>query len=107
MIGITAAAFLCAQPAVTDGDSLICADRTRVRIWGIDAPERHEPEGPASTRALARIVRGHDLRCQPKGRSHNRVVARCFLGSLDIGGEMVRGGFAQDWPKFSGGLYSR
>ena len=102
-----AAALICASPGVVDGDTLRCNDGTRIRLWGIQAPERHEPAGPASTRALARIVTGKTLVCEAKGRSYERVVARCWIGRTDVAGEMVRQGQAVDWPRFSGGLYAR
>lgn len=31
---------------VTDGDTIVLMDRTRVRLHGIDAPERDQPYGP-------------------------------------------------------------
>ena len=104
---LAAAAFICAQPSTIDGDTWRCADGTRVRAWGIQAPERSDPGGPASTRALSRLITGKTLRCERKGKSYDRIVARCWSGKLDIGGAMVRGGWASDWPRFSGGLYSR
>jgi len=103
---ILAAAFVCVQPGVIDGDTLRCQDGQRVRLWGIDSPERHHPTGPAATRALTAIVGGQTLHCEPKGKSYSRVVARCFVGRRDLAGEMVRQGWAVDWPKFSGGFYS-
>jgi endonuclease YncB( thermonuclease family) len=105
---IAAAVFLCASPGVIDGDTLRCQDGTGVRVWGIQAPERHEPAGPAATRAMTNITRGVDLRCEPKGRSYERVVARCWTpAGRDIAAEMVDQGHAVDWPRYSGGEYAR
>lgn len=103
----TAQTFQCVRPGVIDGDTLICEGGTRVRLWGIQAPERHEPAGPASTRALAQIVQGKTLACQPKGKSWERTVGRCWIGSTDVSAEMVRQGQAVDWPKYSRGYYAR
>jgi micrococcal nuclease len=102
-----AAAFLCLHPGAVDGDTLRCGDGTRVRIWGIQAPERHHPEGPASTRALSRLIAGKVLTCQPRGKSYDRVVALCTVDGRDVAAEMVRQGQAADWPRYSGGLYAR
>lgn len=106
---LAAAVFLCASPGVIDGDSLRCQDGTRVRVWGIQAPERHHAEGPAATRAMGEIIRRTDLRCERKGKSYDRVVARCRRTSdgRDIAAEMVRQGHAVDWPRYSGGEYAR
>lgn len=106
---LAAAAFLCASPGVIDGDTLRCHGGTRVRIWGIQAPERHHPQGPAATRAMDRIIGRSDLRCEPKGKSYDRIVARCrrTADGRDVAAEMVRQGHAVDWPRYSGGEYAR
>ena len=41
---------------VTDGDTIVLMDRTRVRLHGIDAPERDQPYGPIATAALEYMV---------------------------------------------------
>ena len=67
-----------------------------MRIWGIQAPERHEPGGAAATRAMSRIGGRADLTCQRKGTSYQRVVARCRLPSgQDVAAELVRQGVSR------------
>lgn len=104
---ILAAAFICAYPAVHDGDTFRCHDGPRVRLWGVDAPELKTSAGPASTRALVRIVAGKTLACTPRGHSYDRIVALCTINGRDVAGEMVRQRQAVDWPKFSKGFYAR
>jgi endonuclease YncB( thermonuclease family) len=100
--------FVCERPSTTDGDTFRCASGTRVRVWGIQAPERADPGGPASSRRMAELLAGQTLRCEPKGKSYNRVVAQCFTRQgRDIAAEMVRSGHALDWPEFSRGAYAR
>lgn len=99
--------ILCADPRVIDGDSFACDGNLRIRLWGVDSPERHTPEGPAATRALSNITRGQTLVCKAKGHSYDRTVAQCWIGRMDVGGEMVRRGQAVDLPKFSHGYYAR
>ena len=41
---------------ITDGDTIVLMDRTRVRLHGIDAPERDQPYGPMATAALEYMV---------------------------------------------------
>lgn len=101
-----AAAFICARPAVYDGDTFTCADRTRVRLWGVQAPEKRDAGGPAATAALAALVAGQDLACVPLGVSLDRVVARCFRLGPDVAADLVAAGAAADWPRFSGGFYA-
>lgn len=99
---ILAGAILCVQPSVIDGDTFRCADRTRIRVWGIDTPD---PSPASATRTMANLITGQTLACLPKGKSWDRIVAQCFAGSTDIGAEMVRSGEARDCPRYSRGLY--
>lgn len=104
---LAAAVFLCANPGVIDGDTIRCEGGTRVRVWGIQAPERHEQGGSAATRAMSDIIRRTDLRCEVKGKSYERIVALCrrTTDGRDIAAEMVRQGHAEDWPRYSNGAY--
>lgn len=97
--------ILCASPGITDGDTFRCDGNLKIRLWGIQAPERADPGGLASTRALAQITTGQTLVCRRRGKSFDRVVAQCWIGNRDVAGEMVRRGQAVDWPKFSKGYY--
>ena len=101
---------------VADGDTFTIG-RTRIRLCGIQAPERRDPGGPAATAMMRRLIAGRTIRCIPVGEgtpcdgssphaSHDRVVAQCFAGSRDLAEAMVRAGRADDWPRFSGGAYA-
>ena len=87
-------------------DHRCCDSSLRIRLWGVDAPERHEAQGPASTRALAELMRDQTLVCQRKGASYNRTVAQCWIGDRDVAAEMVRLGAAADDPRYSRGHYA-
>ena len=54
--------------AVTDGDNIKVIDETnmehKVRLTGIDAPERGQPFGNASTKNLNRMVAGKQVRVE-------------------------------------------
>ena len=41
---------------VIDGDTIKLSDGTRVRLHGIDAPERNQPYGKKATRELTRLI---------------------------------------------------
>lgn len=102
------AIFLCVNAAALDGDTWRCADGTRVRAWGITAPEKHQPGGHEATRAAANLITGKTLVCEVKGPpSYGRKVALCRLDGRDVAAELVGGGFARDWERFSGGAYRR
>jgi endonuclease YncB( thermonuclease family) len=85
--------------AVQDGDTVTILDAARVqhrvRIAGIDAPEKSQAYGEASKQSLARLVHGRhvEARC-PKRDRFGREVCSVFLGTRDVGLEQVRGGYA-------------
>jgi endonuclease YncB( thermonuclease family) len=114
-----AADYLGKVTSVADGDTFTMESETgkvRVRICGIDAPERGQPGYGQAAGVLAKMIEGkivHCLQvgegtvCDGKSRPNNRdrIVAQCFLDKLDIAEEMTKSGTACDWPKFSGGHY--
>lgn len=95
---------------IVDGDTLRI-DGERVRLWGIDAPEklqrceiagREEPIGREATEALRSLVARGDLRCETKDRDrYGRTVADCFVGDQSIGDAMVYSGWAWALPRYS------
>ena len=100
---------------VIDGDGLRIGS-VSVRLWGIDAPEldqtcgaegRKTPCGEDARFLLGALVMTGDLTCETEDTDrYGRTVARCFAGERDLAGEMVRQGYALDWPRYSGGFYA-
>jgi endonuclease YncB( thermonuclease family) len=44
---------------------------------------------------MRRMVAGREVRCRPRELDrYGRTVAVCFVGALDLGAAMVKGGFA-------------
>lgn len=99
---------------VIDGDTLEVGGET-IRLWGIDAPEdgqtcrRAEISydcGAEALAALSRLVSGRAVRCEARYKDrYGRTVARCFTGGVDLGGELVRQGWALDYERYSKGRY--
>ena len=97
---------------VIDGDTIDVAG-TRIRLHGIDAPEASQsctadgqayPCGRQATDALARLVSGSTVRCEPLGTDrYRRTLARCRLSAsnIDIESWMVREGFAVAYSRYS------
>jgi endonuclease YncB( thermonuclease family) len=114
-----AADYLGKVTAVSDGDTFTMESETgkvRVRICGIDAPERGQPGYGQAAGVLSNMIEGKTVHClqvgegtvcdgKSKPKSRDRVVAQCFLDKLDVAEEMARSGTVCDWPKFSGGRY--
>lgn len=83
----------CTVARVIDGDTLQCTDGRRIRLRGVDTPERGEPNHAAATRALRRSVQGRTVTVTPHHRSHGRVVGDVGVGSRNIGQEMRSQGY--------------
>lgn len=92
---------------VIDGDT-ICIGNVRIRLAGIDAPELDHPWGKKAKWELVGMCKGQKITAElAPDISHDRVVATCYLpDGRDLSAEMVKRGFALDWPKFSGGKYT-
>lgn len=85
--------------AVHDGDTVTLLDgrriQHRVRIAGIDAPERAQPFGATAQESLARLVHGRRVaaHCHKRDR-FGRDVCSVFVDARDVGLEQVRNGLA-------------
>lgn len=69
---------------VHDGDSFVFRSddgvRLKIRVSGIDAPERLQPFADASRRRLGELLRGRRLRIEPVKRDvYGRTVARVIV----------------------------
>jgi endonuclease YncB( thermonuclease family) len=94
-------------PVLIDGDSLVVAGKP-VRLWGIDAPEMDTREGYLAKRYLRTIIEDRSVRCVDQGgRSSGEMMAKCFIGEVDLGEVMILSGHAQEWHQYSQGYYSR
>jgi len=102
-------------PEITDGDTILIAD-TRIRLWGIDAPEtdqlcwdfkdRAYHCGLLASDVLYDEIGGREVVCNPVDTDkYGRTVAICFVDGRDLGDIMVRRGWAIDRPYFSNGKY--
>ena len=99
---------LAGYPAVIDGDTLRL-NGERIRIVGIDAPETNQTCTDASgrrwacgrvaTQRLSALISGGRVECTAKGRDrYGRILAACAADDVgDLGGAMVRAGYAVDY----------
>jgi endonuclease YncB( thermonuclease family) len=90
---------------VDDGDTFTLAvggDRKQIRIAEIDAPELDQPYGARSREALVGLLKGRAVRVVELDRDrYDRVVARTYVGSVDVGAEMVRRGAARVYRSYA------
>lgn len=96
---------------VVDGDTLDL-DGARIRLHGIDAPERAQrctaaagrawPCGREATLALTRMVAGRRPLCTERDRDgYGRSVAVCTVDGRDINRAMVAAGWAVAYTRYS------
>jgi endonuclease YncB( thermonuclease family) len=114
-----AAQSLSGRADVMDGDTLaIQGEPTRIRLYGIDAPEGKQTCddapgrtylcGSRSADALASIIgRNGRVTCREEDRDrYGRVVAVCLSNGRDINAEMIRQGWAVEYKQYSDGRYT-
>jgi endonuclease YncB( thermonuclease family) len=93
---------------VGDGDTFtLRGESRRIRVWGLDAPERNDPGGAAATAALRGLISGRLLHCDVLDIDrYGRLVAQCFLpDGRDIAAAMIRSGVATEYCRYSRGFY--
>jgi endonuclease YncB( thermonuclease family) len=90
---------------VVDGDTAdirLESGMIRVRLHAIDAPERDQPHGAASKQALSKLVYGQQVNVEPIEQDrYDRLVARLWLGELDVNAEMLRRGAAWVYRRYA------
>ena len=93
---------------ITDGDTFTLSGTSRrIRIWGLDAPEKDEPGGSLATDVLRDLISGKELDCLVRDIDrYGRIVGQCFLpDGRDITAEMIRSGVATEYCRFSKNYY--
>lgn len=91
---------------IADGDTLTLLDTSktlhRIRIDGIDAPERSQPYGQRARQSLANMAHGRGARAEcAKTDRYGRAVCRVTVDGTDIGLEQVRRGLAWHYVKYA------
>jgi endonuclease YncB( thermonuclease family) len=109
--GSANSADLVGQASIIDGDTLEIHG-TRVRLWGIDAPESTQlcrgddslqyQCGAKAANDLDAFIARRRVSCLPISLDrYGRTVAACSVGGVDLGDWLVRNGLALDWPQYS------
>ncbi len=90
---------------ITDGDTLYVLDTNykehKIRLAGIDAPERKQAYGLASRKHLASIVAGKQVTVEYQKRDrYGRIVGKVLVAGIDVCLEQVKVGFAWHYKKY-------
>jgi endonuclease YncB( thermonuclease family) len=108
------AAGITGVASVIDGDTIEIHGR-RIRLDRIDAPESGQtcfrngtPErcGQIAANVLVAIIGGSVIECRSNGSDrYGRMLGVCYRGDLDINREMVKGGHAVAYTRYSWRYY--
>ncbi len=89
---------------IVDGDTIdvqLDSGVIRVRMQGIDTPERGQPMFTEASAALRDLVGDKPVELLPSGQfSFERMVARVYADGNDVNAEMIKGGFAMAERRF-------
>ena len=92
--------------AIADGDTITMLDgghrQAKVRLSGIDAPEKSQAFGTRSRQRLAELVAGREVLVEwDKKDRYGRILGRVLVDGEDINLQMVREGMAWHYTAFS------
>lgn len=92
------AEFVAKVIAVLDGDTVLIKRANglkKIRMAGIDAPEKAQTFGETSRRSLADMVMGKQVKVVSEAvDQYGRMVARLSVDGLDVNAEQIRCGMA-------------
>ena len=91
---------------VSDGDTITVLidghDNVKVRLAGIDAPEKAQPFGAASKRGLSDRVFGRTVTVEwTKKDRYSRVIGRVLVNGDDVCLDQVRVGLAWHYKQYA------
>ena len=83
---------------VVDGDTLdvqLSSGPIRVRLHGVDAPEKAQPHGKTATATLTSLVLNKQVQIEPFEQDrYERLIGIVYLGDLNVNTELVSRGHA-------------
>ncbi|MGZ3693679.1 MAG: thermonuclease family protein [Bdellovibrionota bacterium] len=92
--------------AVTDGDTVkvLRPDKTleKIRLLGIDAPEKNQDFGQKSKQALINKIAGKEVKVEfSKHDRYGRLLGKIWQGTEDVNLSQVRAGMAWHYKQYS------
>lgn len=91
--------------SVTDGDTIKILTKKniqyKIRLNGIDAPERSQAFGKKSTRNLSRYVAGKVVNIHyTKKDKYGRTLGTIYIDNIDINLQQIKDGYAWVYRKY-------
>jgi len=90
--------------SVHDGDTITVrtTETSKIRLYGIDAPELKQPHGQASKHALSEITFGKSVHITPMSKDrYGRIVAKVEADGVDVNRVMVEQGAAWWYEQYA------
>lgn len=89
---------------VIDADTIdiaLASGPIRIRLHGIDSPERGQPWEDESTAALKQWILGKEVDVEPFQQDrYDRLIGIVYLGEVNINAELVRQGHAWAYRRY-------
>ena len=105
MLHVSLFAFPAKVIKISDGDTITALsgkEQTKVRLYGIDAPEKKQDYGQRSKQFLASLIAGQVVEVEPKGKDrYKRTLGIIYYKGQDINAQMVLNGYAWAYVKYS------
>jgi len=91
---------------VTDGDTITVLDANnnqyKIRLVGIDAPEKKQPFGQASKQSLSDLVYNKTVQVDwSKLDRYDRILGKVWVNQIDANLEQIRRGLAWHFTKYA------
>ena len=87
---------------ITDGDTIVLMDRTRVRLHGIDTPERDQPYGQQAARNLDELIGSTVYVVEQDTDRYGRLVGTLYNSDgTNVNLEMVCNGSAWWYRRYA------
>lgn len=105
-LSATAADIVGRVVGVSDGDTITVLvdnhDRLKVRLAGIDAPEKSQPFGSVSKKSLSDQVFGKTVNIESNKKDrYGRFLGRVIFNGTDVCLEQIRSGMAWHYKRYS------
>jgi micrococcal nuclease len=102
---LTAHAWMAKVVSVTDGDTIkvFNADQgqVKIRLYGIDTPEKGQPYGKAAGKHLASLIAGAMVEVETATTDrYGRTVGIVWDNELNINQQMVQAGYAWVYQRY-------
>jgi len=91
--------------AVTDGDTvkvLIDKQEVKVRLFGIDAPEKSQPFGNQAKKFMSDAVFGKTITVRATGKDrYGRTLGWIYIDKRNINSEIIKAGYAWWYKQYA------